>query len=117
MLEGAKQEGTSGVAYSRNQPPYSKSTQERHGRLVRRPPAAVNRSHHATFLPLTARTSASGTEDGHSPTLLCTTQMIGVFTRPVKATGIAPWSQRHRLCLRSRDITGREQPTAGERLA
>src|SRR5215216_5756737 len=68
MLEGAKQKGTSGVAYSRNQPSVLEKDQERHGRLVRRPPAAVNRSRHATFLPPTARTSASGTEDGYSPT-------------------------------------------------
>jgi len=35
MLEGAKQEGTSDVAYSRNPPSVLKEDQERHGRLVR----------------------------------------------------------------------------------
>ena len=40
MLEGAKQEGTSDVAYSRHQPPYSKMTKNRSGKhraIIRRP--------------------------------------------------------------------------------
>ena len=36
-----------------------------------------------------ARTKASDTEDGRSPTPAMPAQMIGVFTRPVKATGRA----------------------------
>jgi hypothetical protein len=54
MLEEPQQEGTSDVAYSRNQPSALKEDQERHGRLVR--PAPVDRSRHATSPPCTAQT-------------------------------------------------------------
>ena len=40
MLEGAKQEGTNDVVYSRHQTPVLEDDQERHGRLIPGPPAA-----------------------------------------------------------------------------
>src|SRR5687767_15932571 len=77
MLEGAKQEGTSDGAYSRNQPSGFEDDQERHGRLVPGPPATGKPN---SDVPAVMRTCAVLPRR-------CVTQMIGVFTRPVKAIG------------------------------